>query len=150
MDEATRAIVALLLDYPPSWAYGAMFEGVPCRVWIGRVDKDGYGMTYNPVTGYPYRTARMAWEVVNGPIPPGLTVDHRCRVRPCYEVAHLRLLTHGENSRDGARRSASAEHCPYGHEYTPENTRVRIRPQGWISRSCKTCHREQERARRRR
>lgn len=41
---------------------------------------------------------RVAWAAVNGPIPDGMTVDHRCHVRQCIEPTHLRLLTHPANS----------------------------------------------------
>lgn len=61
-------------------------------------------------------------------------------------------LAHGtadENARDRVRHGRSSAnnqnltktHCKYGHEFTPENTRVRIQPNGRPSRKCRTCER---------
>lgn len=48
---------------------------------------------------------RLAWEFHNGrSIPDDMTVDHICFNRKCINPAHLRLLSHKENS---SRRSVS-------------------------------------------
>lgn len=95
-----------------------------CWLWTASIGSHGYGQIGWQV-GEGRNTMvlahRVAWWLAHGPIPDGLTVDHRCRVRRCCNPAHLRLLTNVENARDNgmARRT----HCPHGHEYTPENTR---------------------------
>jgi hypothetical protein len=33
-----------------------------------------------------------AWERVNGPVPPGYEVHHRCGVKRCVNVEHLELM----------------------------------------------------------
>lgn len=43
---------------------------------------------------------RVVWERVHGPIPVGMTVDHRCRNRVCCNHLHLRLLTNVANASD--------------------------------------------------
>ena len=40
---------------------------------------------------------RIAYEAARGPIPPGLTLDHRCRVRSCVNPAHLDPVSGREN-----------------------------------------------------
>lgn len=47
---------------------------------------------------------RVAWELTNGTIPPGMEVCHSCDNRPCCNVAHLFLGTHQDNMTDMARK----------------------------------------------
>src|SRR5690606_7315759 len=46
-------------------------------------------------------THRVSWEAHNGPIPPGLTIEHRCRIRKCINPEHLELMDNIENARGG-------------------------------------------------
>ena len=59
---------------------------------------------------------RAAWVHENGPIPDGLTVDHRCFNRRCVRPAHLRLLTRAENARRNAGRDFPLGQCAHGHD----------------------------------
>lgn len=38
-----------------------------------------------------------------GPVPPGLDLDHLCRIRRCINPDHLEPVTNAVNSRRGAR-----------------------------------------------
>lgn len=118
-----------------------------CWPWTGYLNPGGYGMIGRD-GGY-VNAHRVAYELQVGPIPEGLHIDHLCRVRHCMNARHLEPVTPGENMRRGLaverRRAVSAAvtHCPQGHEYTPENTRVRHYPKkGWTTRECKACNRE--------
>ena len=40
---------------------------------------------------------RFVWERVNGEIPEGYEVDHKCRQRACCNIDHLQILTVSEH-----------------------------------------------------
>ncbi|KKN74894.1 hypothetical protein LCGC14_0386430 [marine sediment metagenome] len=109
-----------------------------CWLWRG-VTSQGYGRSPIRCDGkYIYALAhRVAYEELVGPIPEGLQLDHLCRVRNCVNPAHLEAVTSGENTRRGdtGKNNAIKTHCPKGHPYDEENTR--ILPNGW--RVCKEC-----------
>lgn len=67
-----------------------------CLSWVGPKTDDGYAVS-------SVRRARKymhvyAWERANGPVPPGMQVDHICWNRACCEVGHLRLATPAQNN----------------------------------------------------
>jgi hypothetical protein len=86
-----------------------------CWLWTGGVDRDGYGrfQARRPGGRWGYVPAhRWAWEAEHGPIPLGLTLDHRChtldldcpggrscRHRRCVRPDHLDAVTSAENRR---------------------------------------------------
>ena len=97
----------------------------------------------------PTTAHRVAYEVVVGPIPDGLVIDHLCRNRKCVNPAHMEPVTRGENVLRGAGpsgRAARADNCCiHGHEFTPENTyRKPGRPN---KRECRECNRTRQKNR---
>lgn len=110
-----------------------------CWLWRARIDRLGYGQfgwRSGPNPRPFVLVHRFAYELVIGPIPDGLELDHLCRVRHCCNPDHLEPVTHAENM----RRSAGAlkTHCKNGHEFTPENTAPQ---KGSSGRSCRICRR---------
>ena len=80
-------------------------QPTPCRLWQGPLSS-GYG--WRSDQQYQHR---WVWEQINGPIPEGMYVLHRCDQPLCYRYDHLFLGTHAENIADmeakGRRRGGS-------------------------------------------
>ena len=111
-----------------------------CWLWIGSVNENGYG-TVGRWRGPQRRAHRAFYELLVGPIPDGLDLDHLCRVRRCVNPAHLEPVTRSENLRRSVRSMRLV--CKKGHPLTPENTRVKSDGR----RRCRTCQREADRRR---
>ncbi len=69
-----------------------------CWLWTGGHLPTGYGMI--KVEGKHRGTHRVMWEIVNGPIPAGLLVCHKCDTPACCNPAHLFLGTYFDNAWD--------------------------------------------------
>lgn len=87
-----------------------------CLLWDGNWDTKGYGQIN--VDGKQRAAHRVAWELENGPIPPGMHVLHKCDVPCCVNARdHLWLGTHQDNVADMARKMRgykSKSGMPYG------------------------------------
>jgi hypothetical protein len=117
-----------------------------CWLWTGRLTPDGYGIFDVKTT--TVRAHRFAYELHVGPIPPGLEIDHLCRVRHCVNPDHLEAVTPQVNTlRSDSIQGINGRktQCIRGHMFSPENTYV-IPTSG--SRNCLSCKREWEQANR--
>jgi hypothetical protein len=66
-----------------------------CWRWLGAKTKDGYGVIR---IGQTVRRAhRVIWELQNGPVPPGLDLDHLCGEKACVNPDHLEPVTRSRN-----------------------------------------------------
>jgi hypothetical protein len=111
-----------------------------CWLWTAAIDKppNDYGYFQRSGGLGTVRAHRHAHEHMVGPIPDGMTLDHRmCRVKKCVNPAHLILCTQSENCSQpdggGGRRKAQT-HCKRGHDLS---THGQIRQNG--TRYCKRC-----------
>ena len=79
-----------------------------CWTWTGDSTPDGYGLVGRE--GRTERAHRVAYEMVHGPIPGGLVIDHLCHNPACVRVDHLHAVTLKENSenRAGSQRNSSS------------------------------------------
>jgi HNH endonuclease len=124
----------------------------PCWQWGGTIDEKGYGRLSNGQGKVVY-AHRFAYQLLVGPIPHGLELDHLCRVPLCVKAiadecgpAHLEAVTHRVNCERGNAPAAllaykaRQTHCKRGHPWDEANT------YWWRGkRNCRACKRDQMR-----
>lgn len=119
-----------------------------CWLWIGAYNNYGYGCVCWSTNGRyrKYFAHRLSYEDAYGPIPVGMVVDHKCRVRGCVNPLHLEVVTIGENVRRGEAgiNQRAKTHCTNGHPYKEDNLYTYMGKQG-LQRHCKTCRLERSR-----
>ena len=107
-----------------------------CWLWSAATFRGGYGLAWKD--GKNKLAHRVVYEAIVGPIPDGLTLDHKCRVRCCVNPDHLEPVTFRENVLRGMSIPAQQSrqtHRLRGHELSGSN--LRIETNG--SRRCKAC-----------
>lgn len=73
-----------------------------CWLWTAAiVQSTGYGRIGTGGRHHMNSAHRVAYEMMVGPIPKGLQIDHLCRVRHCVNPAHMEVVTSAENTRRG-------------------------------------------------
>lgn len=72
-----------------------------CWLWNGPFFVSGYGSFSR--RGFTFRAHRLAWVLINGTIPEGLGVLHKCNVKSCVNPEHLYLGTQKQNMQDASR-----------------------------------------------
>lgn len=112
-----------------------------CWEWTGKQYPNGYGQHRPNRRLKAFMAHRVVYELLVGPIPQGLDLDHLCRNRLCVNPEHLEPVTRSVNIRRGvagANRTAWAatrRFCAHGHRRSLENT-YRRKPSGWGCRVC--------------
>lgn len=96
-------------------------KGDGCWIWTAAVNTYGYGMI--SIKLRPRLAHRYSYELVNGPIPPGLLACHTCDNHRCVRPDHIFLGSHADNSADMVRKGRS----PKGDASGPRVHRERMR-----------------------
>lgn len=136
---------------PPRFATKIRVDG-DCWIFTGAVNSRGYGCIAVDGDGTTRLARRASYELLVGPIPDGLTIDHLCTVKRCCNPKHLEPVTSAENNRRAremgltpfpphAARNAVKTHCLNGHPFSGDNTF--IDKNGW--RVCVVCRRARDR-----
>ncbi len=89
-----------------------------CWLWLGAVDKDGYGVIQGSVNKKVWRDKahRKSFEHHNGVIPRGKHVLHKCDVPGCINPAHLYLGDPKQNGLDKKSRGRARTTPRFGKD----------------------------------
>lgn len=94
-------------------------SGTGC--WIWQLYKDGRGYGYvGDGTGRVRTAHRVYYELMVGPVPEGLELDHVCQNPSCMNPGHMEPVTHLENMRRGKGTKLTAEQieqAQFGEEH---------------------------------
>jgi hypothetical protein len=117
------------------------FKGVPCWLWTGSLNKDGYANV--GIGGKTLGGHRVMYNLfVEILTSTEDQCDHLCRVRRCVNPAHLEKVDNHENQMRGlgfVGINARKTHCIHGHPFSKENTYYRkSHPH---RRDCRACMR---------
>ena len=117
-----------------------------CWLWLGHLDRNGYG-DYHATKSGPFLSAhRMAYQAFRGEIQDGMDIDHLCRVHCCVNPEHMEVVTRRVNTLRGVSPSAvnaAKMQCNKGHPLTGNNLMiVPNKARRNKARRCRACWRE--------
>lgn len=134
-------------DLPERFGRRIVVTDEGCWVFGGAKSSNGYGSV-----GYQRRVwsaHKLAYTLLVGPVPDGLSIDHvchnraddcaggrTCRHRPCCNPDHLEAVPQALNNLRSPNSLHGATHCPMGHSYDD----AYVRPNG--RRECRACRDE--------
>lgn len=103
-------------------------EQTGCWNWTGYTNEHGYGMM--PYAGHSEFVHRVSAHVfLRFDLRSQLFVLHRCDNPKCFNPKHLFAGNQTDNMRDASSKgrilNQKKTHCPQGHPYSAENTRIK-------------------------
>lgn len=110
------------------WSRVVKSDGDGCWEWQGHRTPFGHGqLTHRGVSLYAHR---VSWELLNGPIPDGASVCHRCDNPPCVRPSHLWLGSQRDNLRDMADKGRQGLHVdPSRATHGVEHHKAKLTPE---------------------
>jgi hypothetical protein len=84
------------------WSRVDVHTDFQCWPWKGRTNGKGYGRTDMGMAH------RIAYELVNGSIPAGAVIRHRCDNPRCCNPSHLLPGSEADNARDAVERGRTS------------------------------------------
>lgn len=121
------------------WSKVSLGNASDCWEWTATILSNGYGQ-FAVWKRQRVQAHRFSYELLVGPIPPGLVLHHTCLNRKCVNPEHLIPMTSRENtfaSDTVAKLNAAKTHCKNGHPFDEQNTYRRGN-----ERICRECNRE--------
>jgi hypothetical protein len=82
-----------------------------CWEWTLCLNQGGYGVFHT--NNKQWKAHRFAYQILIGPIPEGLTLDHLCKNKKCVNPEHLEPVTQYVNTVRG--KGSSSLYCSKGH-----------------------------------
>lgn len=83
-----------------------------CWIWQGSTsgkvtgtNSAGRGYGRISIDGHTSAVHRVMWVLINGYLPPRVTVDHKCNKRLCCRPSCLEAVTHKENCKRRNQRA---------------------------------------------
>ena len=120
-----------------------------CWEWLAGKNSGGYGafeLNKKTVTA-----SRISWSLLNGEISSDIFVCHSCDNPSCVNPNHLFTSDNQGNVDDMIRkkrhRNQVKTHCKNGHEFTEENTFLKVYKGLSNCRGCRECKRKIDRQR---
>lgn len=114
--------------------------GDGCWEWLAGKNNAGYG--YFWFNGKQRRAHKVCYEMLRGPVPDGLVLDHSCRNKACVNPDHLQAVPQFTNVIRGeapTKKNFFKTTCAKGHPYE------RYEKTGF--RYCRKCKNEKDLAR---
>jgi HNH endonuclease len=124
-----------------------------CWHWLAQKTQRGYGKI--KISRKWVLAHRAAWIMTYHTIDTTLTLDHLCRNPACVNPKHLEQVPMRVNTlrgMSGPANNARKTHCRRGHPFDAYNTALTNKNNDgiYVSRRCRTCHRDATRTARQR
>jgi hypothetical protein len=97
------------------WARVEAPSEFQCWTWTGRKGAFGYGRCHGTMAH------KIAYELINGPIPEGQIIRHSCDNPACCNPRHLQTGTYRDNSADCVTRGRIARGAKHGRTHLTED-----------------------------